>query len=142
MTVHFNLTVLTEEPFKNTNFDAPKPETEVVDAAPSTSTAEEETYVKVPSRNNNTSNNTKRLQPTGAVSPTHRRDYELVNSILAGYKSDDSWGSDSHAFDLLHVHNHSHNIVPLLALRTWSNCPNRGTGQSYRQTNNITVQKR
>ena len=139
MTVHFNLMVLTEEPIVNTNFDAPKPETEVVDAAPSTSTAEEETYVKIPSRNNNTSNNTKRLQPTGAVSPTRCRDYELVNGILAGYKSDDSWGNDSHAFELEHVHSHSHNIVPLLALRTWSNCPNRGTGQSYRPNNNITV---
>ena len=78
MTAHFNLTVLREEPIKNTNFNAPKPEAEVVDAAPSTSTVEEETYVKIPSRNNNTSNNTKRLQPTGAVLPTLDRDYELV----------------------------------------------------------------
>ena len=139
MTAHFNLMVLTEEPIVNTNFDAPKPETEVVDATPSTSTAKEETYVKIPSRNNNTSNNTKRLQPTGAVLPTCRRDYKLVNGIPAGYESDDSWGNDSHASEPEHIHSHSHNIVSLLALRTWSNRPNRGTGQSYRQNNNITV---
>ena len=139
MTAHFNLVVLTEEPTAIKNFDAPKPETEVVDATPSTSADDEETYVKIPSRNNSTSRDTKRLQPTGAVSPTRRREYGLVNGILAGYESDDSWGNDSHALEPEHIHSHSHNIVPLLALRTWSNCPNRGTGQNYRQNNNITV---
>ena len=143
MTAHFNLAVLTDEPSSNKNFNAPKPETIVVDTAPSTSTADEETYVKIPSRNNSTSRDTKRLQPTGAVSPTHGREYDLVNSIQAGYESDDSWGHNSTALELEHVHNHnqnhSHNLVPLLALRTWTNCPNRGSCQNHRQNSNITV---
>ena len=84
MTAHFNLAVLTDEPSSNKKFDAPNPETAVVDAALSTSTADEETYVKIPSRNNSTSRDTKRIQPTGAVSPTCRREYRLVNGILAG----------------------------------------------------------
>ena len=38
-----------------------------------------------------------------------------------------------------HVHNHTHNIVPLLALCTWTNHPNRGREQPHRQNNNINV---
>ena len=70
MNAHFNLAVLTDDPCCNKNFDAPKSETATVDAAPSTSTANEETYVKIPSRNNSASRDTKQLQPTGAISPT------------------------------------------------------------------------
>ena len=140
---HFNLAVLTDEPSSNKNFDAPMPETTVVDTAQSTSTADEETYVKIPSRNNSTSRDTKRLQPTGAVSPTHGREYDLVNGIPAGYESDNSWGHNSTALEPEHVHNHnhnhSHNLVPLLALRTWKNCPNRGSCPNQRQNSNITV---
>ena len=35
---------------------------------------------------------------------------------------------------------HTHNIVPLLALRTWYNHPHRGHEQQRRQNNNINVQ--
>ena len=49
MTVHFNLVVLSNESNTNEAIDAQKPETTTVDAAPSTSTANEETYVKIPS---------------------------------------------------------------------------------------------
>ena len=34
---------------------------------------------------------------------------------------------------------HTHNIVPLLTLHTWSNRPNRGPEQPHRQNNNINV---
>ena len=40
--------------------------------------------------------------PTGAVAPTCRREYELVNAIPAGYESDDSWDN------LSHTHDHTH----------------------------------
>ena len=139
MTAHFNLAVLSDKSNSNKNFDAQKPETTSVDAAPSTSTADEETYVKIPSRHNSASRDTKRLQPTGAVSPTCQREYGLVNGIPAGYESDDSWGQNPISHEPEHVHNHTHNIVPLLALRTWTNHPNRGRGQTYRQYNNINV---
>ena len=36
---------------------------------------------------------------------------------------------------------HTHNIVPLLALRMWTNRPNRGRGQPQRQNNNINVRR-
>ena len=49
MTAHFNLAVLSNETKTNETIDAQKPETTIVDAAPSTSTANEETYVKIPS---------------------------------------------------------------------------------------------
>ena len=80
-----------------------------------------------------------RVQPTGTVSPTCRREYGLVNSILVGYESDDSWVQNSITHELVHVHNHTHNIVPLLALCTWTNHPNRGWGQPHRLNNNINM---
>ena len=43
MTAHFNLAVLSDESSSYKNFDAQKPETTSVDAALSTSTADEET---------------------------------------------------------------------------------------------------
>ena len=49
MTAHFNLAVLSDESNSNKTFDAQKHETASVDTAPSTSTADEETYVKIPS---------------------------------------------------------------------------------------------
>ena len=70
MTAHFNLAVLSDESSNNKNFDTQKPETASVDAAPSTSTTNKETYIKIPSRTNSANRDTKRLQPTGAVSPT------------------------------------------------------------------------
>ena len=116
MNAHFNLAVLTDDPSCNKHFNAPKSETTAVDAGPSTSTADEETYLKTLSRNNSPSRGTKQPQPTGTVSPTCRRDFSFANGIPAGYESDDSWGHNSTALEPEHIHNH--NIVPLLALRT------------------------
>ena len=138
MTAHFNLAVLSNES-KTNEVDAQKPEATNLDAEPSTSTADEETYIKIPSRHNAANCDPKKTHPTGAVVPTCRRDYGLVNGIPAGYKTDDSWDHDSLTHEQEHIHTHTHNIVPLLALRTWSNCPNRGHEQPYRQNNNINV---
>ena len=49
MTAHFNLAVLSNETNINKMLDAQKPEATTLDAEPSTSTADEETYVKIPS---------------------------------------------------------------------------------------------
>ena len=84
MTTHFNLAVLSDESNINKAFDAQKPETTPVDAAPSTSIADEETYIKITSRHNSANRDTKRVQPTGAVSPTCQQEYSPVNGILAG----------------------------------------------------------
>ena len=138
MTAHFNLVALSNETKTNETIDAQKPETTTVDAAPSTSTADEETYIKILSRNNSANRDPKRVQPTGAVVPTCRREYRLINGIPAGYETDDSWDQDSLTHELEHAHTHTHNIVPLMALRTWTNHPNRGQGQPQRQ-NNIDV---
>ena len=139
MTAHFNLAVLSNESNTNETIDAQKPETTTVDAAPSTSTADEETYIKIPSRHNSANRDTKRVHPTGAVVPTCRREYGLVNGIPVGYETDDSWDQNSITHEPEHAHNHTHNIVPLLALCMWTNCPNRGRGQPHRQNNNINV---
>ena len=139
MTAHFNLAVLSNETKTNETIDAQKPEATTVDTAPSTSTANEETYVKIPSRHNSTNRDPKRVHPTSAVVPTCRREYGLVNGILVGYETDDSWDQDSLTHEPEHTHTHTHNIVPLLALRTWTNCPNRGWEQPQRQNNNINV---
>ena len=73
---------------------------------------------------------TRQTHPTGAVAPTCRRDYGLVNAIPAGYESDDSWDNLSHNHDRAH----SHNIVPLLTLRPWCNSSRRGPEQQqFRQ---------
>ena len=128
MTAYFNLAVLSNKSNTNEAIDAQKPETTTVDAAPSTSTANEETYIKIPSRHNSANRDTKRIHPTGAVIPTCRREHGLINSILAGYETDDSWDQNSITHKLEHAHNHTHNIVPLLTLCTWTNHPNRGQG--------------
>ena len=107
----------------------------VLDADPSTLNADEETYVKIPSRNYTANCDPKKQHPTGAVAPTCRCEYGLVNTIPAGYETDDSWDNDSHT----HEHTHTHNIVPLLALRPWNNRPHRGREQPHRQNNNVNV---
>ena len=135
MTAHFNLAVLSNETDINTMPDAQKPEATTLDAEPSASAPEEETYVKIPSRHCIANCDPRKQHPTGAVAPTCRREYGLVNGIPAGYESDDSWDNDSHT----HEHTHTHNIVPLLALRTWNNRPHRGREQQHRQNNNINV---
>ena len=132
-TAHFNLVVLSNETDIGKTPDAQKPEATTLDADLSTSTADEQTYIKIPSQHNAANRNPKKQHPTGAVAPTCRRDYGLVNRILAGYETDDSWDNDSHT----HEHTHTHNIFPLLTLRPWNNHPHRGHGQPHRQNNNI-----
>ena len=100
MTVHFNLVVLLNESNTNKAINAQKPETTTVDATLSTSTADEETYIKIPSCNNSANRDTKRVHPTGAVLPTCRREYGLVNGILAGYETDNSWDQNSITHEL------------------------------------------
>ena len=135
MTEHFNLVVLSNETDINKMPDAQKPEATALDADPSTSTADEQTYVKIRSWHYAANCDTKKQHPTGAITPPCRRDYGLVNGIPVGYKTDDSWDNDSHT----HEHTHTHNIVPLLTLCPWNNCPHRGHGQPHRQNNNINV---
>ena len=90
MTAHFNLAVLSNETDINKTPDAQKPEATILDAEPSASTADEETYVKIPSRHYAANCDPKKQHPTGAVAATCRREYRLVNGIPAGYKTDDS----------------------------------------------------
>ena len=135
LTAHFNLAVLSNETDINITLDAQKPEATTLDAEPSASAADEETYVKIPSCHYAANSDTKKQHPTGAVAPTCRREYGLVNGILAGYETDDSWDNDSHT----HEHTHMHNIVPLLSKRPWNNRPHRGHEQSHGQHNNINV---
>ena len=139
MSAHFNLAILSNETNINQTVDAKKSEATVLDADPSTSIADEETYVKIPSRQNTANRDPQKQHPTEAVAPTCRRDYGLVNGIPAGYETDDSWDHDSLTHEQEHTHTHAHNIVPLLALRTWSNPPNRGCEQPHRQNNHINV---
>ena len=91
--------------------------------------------VKIPSRNYTANCDPKKQHPTGAIAPTCRREYGLVNGIPAGYETDDSWDNDSHT----HECTHTHNIVPLLTLHPWNNCPHRGREQPHRQNNNVNV---
>ena len=135
LTAHFNLAVLADEKDVDIHPDAQKPEATTQDPEPSASAPDKQTYVKIPSRYAKNSDS-RRPHPTGAVAPTCRREYRLVDGIPAGYKSDDSWDNDSH----IHEHTHTHNIVPLLALCTWRNRPHRGHEQQQpRQNNNINV---
>ena len=133
MTAHFNLAVLVNEIDSNKTTDAQNPEANALDAELSASAADEETYVKIPSCCYAANSNSKKQHPTGTVVPNCRREYGLVNGILAGYKTDDSWDNDSH------THEHTHNIVPLLTLHPWNNRPHRGREQHQRQNNNIPV---
>ena len=135
LTAHFNLAVLSNETDINKTLDAQKPEATTLDTEPSASAADEETYVKIPSHRYAANSDTKKQHPTGAVAPTCRREYRLVNGIPAGYETADSWDNDSHT----HEHRHTHNIVPLLSIRPWNNRPHRGHEQSHRQYNNINM---
>ena len=129
LTAHFNLAVLEDKTITDTSPDAKKSPDNTQDPDPSTSAPDDQTYVKIPSRYAENSA-TRRPHPTGAVAPTCRRDYRLVNAIPAGYESDDSWDNLSHNHD----HTHMHNIVPLLTLRPWRNSARRGPEQQqFRQ---------
>ena len=107
-------TPLKAEELLSAHFNAKKSPDNTQNAEPSTSAPDDQTYVKIPSRYAENSA-TRRMQPTGAVAPTCRREYGLVNAIPVGYESDDSWDN------LSHDHTHTHNIVPLLTLRPYRN---------------------
>ena len=129
LSAHFNLAVLEDPTVKHTIPDAEKSPDNTQNVEPSTSAPDDQTYVKIPSRYAENSA-TRRTHPTGAVAPTCRRDYGLVNAIPASYESDDSWDNLSHN----HEHTHMHNIVPLLTLRPWRNSPRRPPEQQqFRQ---------
>ena len=136
LTAHFNLAILEDQKDTDKSPDAQKSTDNTQDAEPSASAPDEQTYIKIPSRYAENSV-TRRPHPTGAVAPTCRHEYGLVNVIPAGYESDDSWDNLSHN----HEHTHTHNIVPLLTLRPWHNSPRRGCEQQQmpRQNNNTTV---
>ena len=114
LTAHFNLAILGDQKASDKSTDAQKSADNTQDAEPSASAPDEQTYVKIPSRYAENST-TRRPHPTGAVAPTCRCEYSLVNGIPAGYESDDSWDNLSHT----HEHTHTHNIVPLLTLCPW-----------------------
>ena len=124
LTAHFNLAVLEDQTIKHTSTDAEKSPDNTQNPDPSTSAPDDQTYVKIPSRYAENSA-TRRPHPTGAVAPTCRHEYRLVNAIPAGYESDDSWDNLSHTHD----HTHMHNIVLLLTLRPWRNSPRRAPEQ-------------
>ena len=129
LTAHFNLAVLEDKTITDTSPDAKKSPDNMQDADPSASAPDDQTYIKIPSRYAENSV-TRRPHPKGAVAPTCRCDYRLVNAIPAGYESDDSWDNLSHN----HEHTHMHNIVPLLTLHPWHNSPCRGPEQQqFRQ---------
>ena len=129
LTAHFNLAVLEDKTITDTSPDAKNSPDNTQDPDPSTSAPDDQTYIKIPSRYTENSA-TRRTHPTGAVAPTCRHDYGLVNAIPAGYESDDSWDNLSHNND----HTHTHNIVPLLTLCPWRNSACRGPEQQqFRQ---------
>ena len=135
LTAHFNLAVLEDQTITHTSPDAKKSPDNTQDADPSASAPDDQTYIKIPSRYTENSA-TRRLHPTGVVTPTCRREYGLVNAIPVGYESDDSWDNLSHT----HEHTHMHNIVPLLTLRPWQNSPRRAPEQQqFRQQSTTNV---
>ena len=135
LSAHLNLAVLEDQTIKHTITDAKKSPDNTQNADPSTSAPDDQTYIKILSRYAENSA-TRRTHPTGAVAPTCRCEYGLVNAIPAGYESDDSWDNLSHTHD----HTHTHNIVPLLTLRLWRNSPRRALEQQqFRQQNTTNV---
>ena len=135
LAAHFNLAVLEDQTIKHTSTDAEKSPDNTQNADPSTSAPDDQTYVKIPSCLAENSG-TRIPHPTGAVAPTYRREYGLVNAIPAGYESDDSWDNLAHT----HEHTRMHNIVLLLTLRTWRNSPRRAPEQQqFRQQNTTNV---
>ena len=63
MTAHFNLAVLSNETDTTKTPDAQKPEATTLDTDPSTSTADEQTYVKIPSRHYTANCESKKQHP-------------------------------------------------------------------------------
>ena len=99
--VHFNLAILEDKKDIDTSPDAQKSTDATQDAELSASALDDQMYVKIPSRYAEHSV-TRRPHLTGAVTPTCRSEYGLVNGIPAGYESDDSWDN------LSHTHEHTH----------------------------------
>ena len=83
LTAHFNLAVLADQKEADISPDAQKPAAPTQDAEPSASAPDKQTYVKIPSHYAKNSAS-RRPHPTGAVAPTCRREYGLVNGIPAG----------------------------------------------------------
>ena len=81
MSAHFNLAVLSNEIDSTKMPDAPKPEANILDAGLLASTVEEETYVKIPSRNYAANSDSKKQHPTRAVAPTCRREYREYRQV-------------------------------------------------------------
>ena len=81
LTAYFNLAVLEDKTITDTSPDAKKSPDNMQDPDPSTSAPDDQTYVKIPSRYAEKSA-TRRPHPTGAVAPTCRRDYGLVNAMV------------------------------------------------------------
>ena len=81
LTAHFNLAVLEDKTITDTSPDAKKSPDNTQDADPSASAPDDQTYVKIPSRYAENSA-TRRPHPTGAVTPTCRREYGLVKPYL------------------------------------------------------------
>ena len=108
MSAHFNLAVLSNETDITKMPHAQKPEANILDAEPSASTADEETYIKIPSRNYAANSKFKEATPYWSRRSTCRREYGLVNRIPAGYKTDDSWDNDSYTHERDHRHTHTH----------------------------------
>ena len=84
MTAHFNLAVLANEIDSNKTTDAQDPEANMPDTEPSASAVDEETYVKISSWHYAANGDSKKQHPPRTVVPTCRRQYGLVNGILAG----------------------------------------------------------
>ena len=113
LTAHFNLVVLADQKDVDISPDAQKPTATTQDAEPSASAPNKQTYVKIPSCYTENSASM-RPHPTGAVAPTCRRGYGLVNRIPAGYESDDSWDNDSHTHEHTHTqHSAIADIMPV-----------------------------
>ena len=80
LSAHFNLAVLEDQTIKHTITDAERSPDNMQNADPSTSAPDDQTYIKIPSRYAENSA-TRRPHPTGAVAPTCRHEYGLVNAI-------------------------------------------------------------
>ena len=139
MTAHFNLAVLSNEANINKTLDAQKPEATNLDITIYLNHRRGGPTLRYPvgimlqiaiQRSN--------TLPEPSPQPVEEN-MDLFNGIPAGYETDDSWDHDSFTHEHEHMHTHTHNIVPLLALCTWSNRLHRGREQLHRQNNNINV---
>ena len=134
LSAHFNLAVLEDQTIKHTIPDAEKSPDNMQNADPSTSAPDDQTYVKIPSRYAENSA-TRRPHPTGAVAPTCRCEYGLVNAIPAGYESDDSWDNVSHTHG---PYTHAQHSAVTYTMSVGENSPRRAPEQQQFRQQNIT----